>query len=205
MTRPTKEKLSGTLLLTCVVAAFSVIAGGCAPLQLSALKMPSMKPPKLSEMSGLAPGGGDSESRFDTVGSGAMMTTGTFNEEVYHKVREAKANSSIVLQIVGDQTPVRVLPLPPASGATPQGPSVFVSTLLKQTGVDKRFGRMEAVLYRHSTDSVEGHRMEVQFADRGAGDVRPESDYALRAGDRLVVRESQSGGISSLVDIALQR
>lgn len=201
MLRPTEQKLSGTLLFTCVVAALSIVSGGCAPLQLSALKMPGMK----RDVTGLAPAGTDSESRFDTVGSGAMISPGTFNEEVYHKVREAKANSSIVLQIVGDPTPVRVLPLPPVSGASPQGSSVFVSTLLKQTGVDKRFGRMEAVLYRHSTDSVEGHRMQVQFADRGAGDVRPESDYALRAGDRLVVRESQIGGLSSLVDMALQR
>ncbi|MEO9590456.1 hypothetical protein [Rhodopirellula bahusiensis] len=205
MTLPTERKMRGTLLLTCVVGALSVVASGCAPLQLSALKMPSMKPPKLSELSGMAPGGTSSESRFDTVGSGTALSSGSFTEEVYHKVREAKANSSIVLQIVGDQSPVRVLPLPPASGANPQGQSVFVSTLPKQTGVDKRFGRLEAVLYRHSTDSVEGLRMEVQFADHGAGDVRPESDYALRAGDRLVVRESEFGGLSSLVEMALQR
>lgn len=205
MTRLTERKLSGAPFLTCVVGVLCVFAGGCAPLQLTALKLPSMKPPKLSELSGMAAGGSNSESRLDTVGSGASLSSGTFNEEVYRKVREAKANDSIVLQIIGDRTPVRVLPLPPASGSNPQGQSVFVSTLLKQTGVDERFGRLEAVLYRHSPESVEGLRMEVQFADHGAGDVRPESDYALRAGDRLVVREGQFGGLSSLVDMALQR
>ncbi|MCC9658435.1 hypothetical protein [Rhodopirellula halodulae] len=205
MTRPTHQLSLGPGFLLGMLAAMSIWSVGCAPLQLSSLKMPAMNTPKLSQLSGLAPGANGESPRYDTMGSGVALPTGSFTEEVYHKVREAKANDSIVLQVVGDRVPVRVLPLPPATGSGAQGRSVFLSTLLKQTGIGDRFGRMEAALYRHSADSMEGIRMDVQFADRGTGEVRPESDYALRAGDRLVIREAPGGGLGSLVDMALQR
>ena len=69
------------------------------------------------------------------------------------------------------------------------GQSVFVSDLLRQSGVQRKIGRVRAVLYRSSADSINGIRMAVNMAPDGKS-VRPESDYALRAGDRLEVGEA---------------
>ena len=98
--------------------------------------------------------------------------------EVFKRVREAKAQNSVVVQVIGDSTPVRVLPLPPDER------SVFVSDLLKQTGLQESFGPMRATLYRANVQAPMGIPMEVKFTARG-GDVRPDADYALQAGDRI--------------------
>jgi hypothetical protein len=47
---------------------------------------------------------------------------------------------------------------------------------------------IEATLYRSEADSIGGLPMEVRIAGDGQT-VRPESDYALRPGDRLRVAE----------------
>lgn len=110
--------------------------------------------------------------------SGEFALQSSDSADVFKRVREAKAQNSVVVQVVGDSTPIRVLPLPPDER------SVFVSDLLKQTGLKDKFGPMRVTLYRANTHSPMGIPMEVKFTTRG-GDVRPDADYALQAGDRL--------------------
>lgn len=98
--------------------------------------------------------------------------------DVFKRVREAKSQNSVVVQVASDSAPVRVLPLPP------DGRSVFVSDLLTQTGLQDKMGPMRVTLYRASSQSPMGIPMEVKFTTRG-GDVRPEADYAIQAGDRI--------------------
>ncbi len=114
---------------------------------------------------------------------GAMM---------YKKVREAKAQNCIVLQIAGAEPPIRTLPLPP------DGQSVFVSDLLKQTGVIDKLGSIDATLYRDAPGMPAGIRMAVKMS-RDHEQVRPESDYSLSAGDRLVVQKAQAQPMNGLL------
>ncbi len=116
-------------------------------------------------------------------------------EEIYHKVRQAAASNSIVLNVIGDSE-VRVLPLPPGQK------SVFVSNLLKDTGVLKKLGTIDAVMYRHSKDTIGGIRMNVQMTN-DKRTVRPESDYALKPGDRLEVRKATHPTIDKLIEMAI--
>lgn len=116
----------------------------------------------------------------------ATPLRGNASVEVYQRIREAKSQNSIVLQVAGDSTPIRVLPLPP------DGRAVFVSDLLQQTGVLDKLGHVRATLYRNTPQAPSGIPMEVRF-DESSGAVRPEADYALQAGDRLkVVKEERS-------------
>lgn len=116
----------------------------------------------------------------------------------YQCVRQAKTQNGVVLEVVGDEEPYRVLPLPEGQK------SVFVSHLLAQTGVQRKLGQIKATLYRCSNDSWTGIPMEVRMADEGQR-VRPESDYALRAGDRLRVEKDETSAVDLLVDMALAR
>lgn len=117
-------------------------------------------------------------------------------EEIYHSVRQARTQNAIVLQVAGDNTPVRVLPLPPGQN------SVFVSDLLKQTGVQKKLGSLQATLFRYSSDTIGGIPMVVKMAPDGRS-VRPVSDYALHAGDRLQVSKAASPAMKGLVNMVL--
>lgn len=114
---------------------------------------------------------------------GAMM---------YQKVRQAKAQNSIVLEIEGFDEPLRVLPLPA------EGQSVFVSDLLKQSGVQQKFKRVDATLYRDSPGMPSGVKMAVKMTP-DKEQVRPESDYSLRSGDRLVVRKAAAPQLHGLM------
>lgn len=111
--------------------------------------------------------------------------------EVYQRIKQAKSQHAVVLQVAGDSEPIRVLPLPP------DGRPVFVSDLLEQTGVFKRFGRVQAELFRDSPTDFRGVRMAVQL-DQGSR-VRPESDYALRPGDRLRVQADPSSALGDFL------
>jgi hypothetical protein len=116
--------------------------------------------------------------RDNPPSGGEFALQASDSADVLKRVREAKSQNSVVVQVIGDSTPVRVLPLPPDER------SVFVSDLLKQTGLQESFGPMRVTLFRENSHSPMGIPMEVKFAARG-GDVRPEADYALRAGDRI--------------------
>lgn len=189
-----------------VLFVLPLLLSGCSLFSTSAMKFPSM--------SGFAsrpiPSQMELQANYVPVGSTATLPSGSFNQEVYQSVRNAKANNSIVLQVLDDDVPIRILPLPsPGTGANDGsasgGRSVFVSTLLAQTGVMRKLGKAQAALYRPSPDNYEGVRMDVLFAEHSTEQVRPESDYALRPGDRLVIRKDDRMGMSSLIDYALGR
>jgi hypothetical protein len=111
---------------------------------------------------------------------------------LYRKVQQASSQNAIVLQVLGDDAPVRVLPLPP------DGKSVFVSDLLVQTGVLAKLESIEATLFRNSAEALGGVRMEVKMSPEG-DEVRPESDYALQPGDRLRVNKRQFNSLEQLL------
>lgn len=100
--------------------------------------------------------------------------------ETFQKIKQAKRENAVILQVQGDPEPIRILPLPQ------EGQSVFVSDLLTQTGVFRKFGRVHVELFRDSTNLMDGVRMKVDVQDGDS--VTPGTDYALRPGDRLLVR-----------------
>ena len=124
-------------------------------------------------------------------GDGAPLRASE-GEMMYKKVREAKAQNSIVLQIAGAEPPIRVLPLPP------EGQSVFVSDLLNQTGVLEELGRVDATLYRDAPGMPAGIKMAVKMSPDHE-QVRPESDYSLRAGDRLSIQKARAAAMNGLL------
>lgn len=133
-----------------------------------------------------------SSNTYVPVGTGVMLAE-DLSPQIYQKIKQARNENSIVLEVVGDDEPIRVLPLPPGQQ------SVFVSSLLNQTGVMSKLGSVEATLFRASEGSVAGIPMEVRM-NKDGDEVRPESDYALRPGDRLQVNEKQFGALSSLIE-----
>ncbi|MFK8112565.1 MAG: hypothetical protein AB8B91_10195 [Rubripirellula sp.] len=167
---------SNSAILLILFAMGLMVTTGCTSLNLSALS--------LGEPEGY------------NYEPGELSIQPSASEQVYQAVKQARGRNAIVLQVTGDSTPVRVLPLP--EGAK----SVFVSDLLKQSGITRKLGSVEATLYRNSTDAIGGIPMEVKMASDGRS-VRPESDYALRAGDRLQVSEAPSPAMKGMMNMLL--
>ncbi|MDE0863346.1 MAG: hypothetical protein OSA98_06125 [Rubripirellula sp.] len=119
-------------------------------------------------------------------------------EQAYYAVRQAKAENSIVLEVVSDSNPARLMPLPVNEKA------VYVSDLLTDTGVLKKLKTIEATLYRYSPGTLNGIPMEVRMSN-DLTTVRPESDYALQAGDRLRVRQASNPAMQNLYNVFLGR
>ena len=165
MTRISTRKMQPQTLLC--LAVILVTTSGCASLNLPGL--PIIGPLPVEE-------------RYQGV-DGSYHPQSSVGEQTYHSVRRARSENAIVLQVVGDEPTNRVLPLPP------EGKTVYVSNLLKQSGVQKKLGNVEATLFRHSTDSIGGLPMAVKMSRDGQS-VLPDSDYALQAGDRLQVRKA---------------
>lgn len=117
-------------------------------------------------------------------GGNPEMTSSREVEEVFRKLREAQNQNSVLLQVVGDSTPLRVLPLPP------ENRTVFVSELLEQTGIREKFGTIEATVYRADRKIPGGVPMEVRFNNDGT--VQPQYDYHLQPGDRIRVAKAES-------------
>jgi hypothetical protein len=115
------------------------------------------------------------------------------SNETHKQVQQAKSQNSLVLQVEADSQPIRVLPLPP------NGRPVFVSDLLKQTGIQEKMGRMIVTVYRPSPVDFAGAKMIVRFDDEGET-VRPETDYSLQAGDRVKISKDTTTSLSKFVD-----
>ena len=113
--------------------------------------------------------------------------------EQFDAIARAQQDNAIVLQVNGAETPLRILPLPP------DGQPVYVSDLLRQSGLTADFPQMRAVLYRNSPEVIGGIRMGIRFRS-GTNVVAPEHDYYLRPGDRLQVAEVQASPFGSLMD-----
>jgi hypothetical protein len=173
-------------------------AGGCNALHLPSTASISGNPllsgsmfPKNDQSNYVSPEG-------MSMSPGMPIATHSVAQLVYQGTKQAKANGGIVLQVVGDEMPVRVLPLPA------DGQSVYVSQLLTQSGVKKQLGAFNATLFRHSTGSIGGMPMECKMTKDGEN-VRPESDYALQPGDRLRVEKASLLGGADLWDLVLNR
>lgn len=118
---------------------------------------------------------------------------GSESAAAFQRIREAKSQNSIVLQVSGDSQPIRVLPLPQ------DGTPVFVSDLLRQTGLQDKFGRMMVTVHRSSEFDYVGAKMDVRFDDSGKI-IRPETDYCLQAGDRIKIAKDPRTSFGSLLD-----
>ncbi len=130
------------------------------------------------------------------LGEKPIALEGSDSAEAFKRLKQAKSQNAIVLQIDGDSMPIRVLPLPP------DGRPVFVSDLLKQTGIQEKMGRILVTVYRPADDGYSSARMDVRF-DQSGEKVRPECDYSLRAGDRIRIVEDTNTGITSMLDSLL--
>ncbi len=159
--------------------SLAMVLTGCSTLRLPAF---------------LPTGGGEPRSLY--VDNDGAPLRPSENAMLYQKVREAKAQNSIVLQIAGTDEPLRVLPLPG------EGKSVFVSDLLNQTGVLQKIGRIDATLYRDAPGMPGGIRMAVKM-NTDCDQVRPESDYSLRPGDRLTVQKARNPPLNGLLQSLL--
>lgn len=118
-------------------------------------------------------------------GNDSLAAETSATEDLYRRLREAQSQNAVLVQVIGDSTPLRVLPLPPDNR------SIFVSQLLQQTGILDKFGAIEVTVYRATPGMPGGVPMEVRFNPK-TGDIRPECDYALRPGDRIRVAEADS-------------
>lgn len=118
-------------------------------------------------------------------GDGSLAADTQATEDLYRRLREAQSQNAVLVQVIGDSTPLRVLPLPPDNR------SIFVSQLLQQTGILDKFGAIEVKVYRATPGMPGGVPMEVRFNPK-TGDIRPECDYALCPGDRIRVAEADS-------------
>jgi hypothetical protein len=136
-------------------------------------------------------------SRYRAAESGIELSEAT-SSETYFAVRRARTENSVVLQIIGEEQPNRILPLPPG------GRSVFVSNLLEQTGVLQKLENVEVTLYRPSPHAIDGIKMAVKMNSNG-DQVRPETDYALQPGDRLRVAKVEKDTFEMLMDMTLGR
>jgi len=133
------------------------------------------------------------EKKDKSLASGEIPLQGSDSAEIFQRIREAKSQNAVVVQVSGDSVPVRVLPLPP------DGRSVYVSDLLTQTGIQEKVGSLRATLYRANPQAPSGIPMEVRFDPRG-GSVRPDSDYALQPGDRLKVSKAEKPLLGGMLD-----
>ncbi|MGI9472040.1 MAG: hypothetical protein ACR2NZ_10930 [Rubripirellula sp.] len=129
-------------------------------------------------------------------GEPGFDTRNRVSEQLYHAVRQARTENGIVLEVVGDSTPARVMPLPTGEKA------VYVSNLLTQTGILDKLHAVDATLYRHSNEAISGIPMDVRMS-KDKKTVRPESDYALQPGDRLKVRKAPNPAVQSLYNFVL--
>ena len=125
-----------------------------------------------------------------------LVIDGSVSEKNYHAVRQAHGRNAVVLNVQGDSDPVRILPLPP------DGKSVLVSDLLRQSGVLEALGSVDVVVFRHLPPSPTGLRLPVKM-NNGHDEVRPETDYALRPGDRVQVTQHTADVFGSLIGQAL--
>lgn len=185
---------SSLLVLSLVFAAT-----GCSSLQMPGTGGLDLMSPSSKLLSLGAAGKHKSPYRMaDGSSPGDVLAAdGSMTMEAYNRIRQAKAQNAVVLQVAGDEQPVRVLPLPDG------GKAIFVSELLEQTGVLEKFGHVQATLYRQSPDSISGIKMLVKFSKNGK--VDPATDYGLRAGDRVQVRQQKFGALQMLVDTAMRR
>ena len=129
----------------------------------------------------------------DALADGSVALQGSESADTFQRIRQAKAQNAIVLQVTGDSEPIRVLPLPP------DGRAVFVSDLLRQTGIQEKLGRMHVTVYRSSPVDFMGAKMDVRFDEDGEV-VRPETDYALQAGDRIRIAKDTTSRLNKLID-----
>lgn len=181
-----------------LVVGLVTLATGCSPLKLpSARGLDLMSPSPNLLFTGTSAHSSPYEMADGTVPGDALSADGSMTMEGYQKIREAKAQNAVVLQVAGDDQPIRLLPLPAGEK------SVFVSELLTQTGVLSKMGHVEATLYRPAPGSISGVKMDIKFDDNGL--IDPASDYGLRPGDRVQVRKKSTSAIQSFVNMALRR
>ncbi|MDB4476964.1 hypothetical protein N9018_02045 [Rhodopirellula sp.] len=138
-----------------------------------------------------------SNSDYQSMSSSLDVAHGV-QEKAYYAVRQAKADNGVVLEVAGDSNPARLLPLPS------NGQAVYLSDLLEETGVLGKLETVGATLYRYTPETVNGMPMEVRMAD-DCHTVRPESDYALQAGDRLRVWKVPNPAMGKLYNVFLGR
>lgn len=79
---------------------------------------------------------------------------------------------------------------------------LHVQEALKQTGVAKKWARMDVEIYR-PLPSGGWHRMKLEF-DREHHQVPPEYDYALLPGDRIVVTQDTSNIMDDVMERTLK-
>ncbi|WP_146599475.1 hypothetical protein [Novipirellula aureliae] len=185
MQRPTNlERLSG-LTTVMSMAILTIFATGCTSFNLPGIHLPG---------AGTSPDGTKYVS--NSTGADYKGFDETMTETVYQRVREAAANNAIVLQVDGNREESRVLPLPA------DGRSVFVSSLLTQSGVVEEIGGVKVVLYRSSPQTIGGVKLDVKMSE-GGKTVLPESDYALHPGDRIFVAKKPIVLMDGLLTSAL--
>ncbi|MCD0461356.1 hypothetical protein [Roseiconus lacunae] len=186
----------GLKFATVAVLLFGA-AGGCAPLKTPGMKSLDLMSPSTSILSPFAK---HSPKYRYADGSPAQMNypaDGSMTMETYQKIREAKAQNAVVLQVANDSEPIRVLPLPPGEK------TAFVSELLGQTGLLNKLDRIEATVYRPTPNSIEGAKMDIVFVDEDT--IDPTTDYSLRPGDRIQVTEVSVTPWESLTNAVLRR
>jgi hypothetical protein len=90
----------------------------------------------------------------------------------------------------------------PQAVERPLTDQMHIQTALEQTGVHKKFARMQLELYR-PLPSGGWHKMQIEF-DEDAHRVPPEFDYALLPGDRIVATQDTSTVLDDILEKTLE-
>lgn len=114
---------------------------------------------------------------------------------MFRAVQTARQTGAIVVQVQGAEKPLKVIPLPT------DGSTVFISDLIQQMDLKRRFSSLNVTLFRSTDHVMDGVKMAVTF--NKAGHVTTGTDYALRPGDRVTVRHELHSALQSVLDNAL--
>lgn len=76
--------------------------------------------------------------------------------------------------------------------------ATYVQGVLEQSNALKHFGRVKIELWRRQSDGQGYHKLDVPY-DRKSRMVRPEFDYAIHEGDRLVFMKDDSSILDDML------
>ncbi|MFT5525200.1 MAG: hypothetical protein ACI9G1_002934 [Pirellulaceae bacterium] len=86
----------------------------------------------------------------------------------------------------------------PVATTIPHNPAMVVDEALEKSGGKNWFGRAKIQIVRNSQVG-EKLKMDVEY-NNSSKQVEPLYDYALRAGDRVIVEEDNSNALTDLID-----
>jgi hypothetical protein len=134
--------------------------------------------------------------RATLLGALLALATGcaTLHTKADREIVAANALGECQVELTSSSSKTTVVKVPVGADAT-------VQKVLEQSGALRKFSRVELVLARALPDG-NWHRMDVDY-DRRQRLVQSETDYHVRPGDRLLVKEDPSTILDDMLEASL--